>query len=56
MLRFTADFAVKSFIPLLSSNSQATPLGVSTTSGIAALWCSKPSFKAFYSGQRNGKR
>lgn len=56
MFGFTSDFAIKSFIPVLSGNSQATPLGVSTTSGIAALWCSKPSLKAFYSGQRNGKR
>lgn len=53
MFGFTSDFAIKSVILLLSSNSQVTPLGVSTTSGIAALWCSKPSFKAFYSGQRN---
>lgn len=56
MFGFTSNFAIKSFIPLLSSNFQANPLGVSTTSGIAALWCSKPSLKAFYSGQRNGKR
>lgn len=56
MFGFTADFARKSFIPLLCSNSQATPLGVSTTSAITALWHPKPSFKTLYSGQRNGKR
>lgn len=50
---FTSYFARKSFILLFNRNSQATPLGVSTTSVIAALWCSKPSFKAFDNGQRN---
>lgn len=37
MFGFIYDFVIKS-ICFLSSNSQTTPLGVSTASGIAALW------------------
>lgn len=38
MFGFIYDFVIKSSICFLSSNSQTTPLGVSTASGIAALW------------------
>lgn len=45
MFGFISDFVIKSSICFLSSNSQTTPLGVSTASGIAALWCYKTSLK-----------